>query len=124
MENKLSDISKLTLVGFVSTLSVSAMFTVWAVYMDSFFHNMSFVGFFSAFLAIISFISYFTIIPLIEKSDKAKLYSFSLFLFFVTYLLFAVNKNLLVFVLTAILISILFTLKSSSFGIIVRDKSN
>ena len=123
MKNKLSDISKLTLVGFISTLSLSAMITIWALYMDSFFHNMAVVGFFSAILGIISFISYFSIIPLIERSDKAKLYAFSLFLFFISFILFAVNKNLIVFILLAVLISVLFTLRNSSFGIIVRDKS-
>ncbi len=116
-------INKLSVVGLITSLSAAYVITIWAVYMDSFVNSIVFVGILSSVLTIISFFSYFLFIPLIEKSDKGKIFSYTLFLFIIAYILFAVNHNFYLFIALAIVITILSTLRVTSFGIIVRDNS-
>ena len=100
----LSGIKKLTFVTFLMSLAFAYVETIWAVYMDSFFHKVVLVGAFSAFLSLVAFMSYFLLIPLVEKSDKAKLMSLSMFLFMIAYLLFGLNINIYIFIKNIILI--------------------
>lgn len=116
-------IAKLAIILFISTFSFAFIDTIWAVYINSFVHSASLVGFISAFLTLISFFSFFFIIPLIEKSNKSKIYSYTLLLFAITYILFAINQKFYFFVILAFIATILHTLRITSFGIIVRDKS-
>ena len=116
-------IGKLTFVIIIVSLAMALVSTIWAVYMDSFFHEISKVGLFSSVLTIISFFSYFFFIPLIEKSNKAKLFSISLFLFSLNYFLFALNKSFAIFIFLSFLITILTTIRITSFGILVRNNS-
>ncbi|MFH0808662.1 MAG: MFS transporter [archaeon] len=115
--------AKLAVVLFILSLAFSFTDTIWAVYLDSFVHNISVVGFISAFLTLVSFASFFFITTLIEKSSKTKLFSLSLFLFFVSYLLFAVNRNFYFVVVLAVIVTVLHTLRITSFGILVKEDS-
>ncbi len=119
----LTRIARLAIIGFLTSFAGAFIDTIWAVYMQDFLGNMAWVGFFSAFLTIIAFFSFFFFIPFIEKKDKSKLYSLSLFLFFLAYLLVAINKNAYIFAILAVIITILTSLRINSFGIIVRDES-
>jgi len=119
----LTRIARLAIVGFLTSFAAAFIDTIWAVYMEKFLGNMSWVGFFSAFLTIIAFFAFFFFIPFIEKRNKSNLYSLSLVLFFIAYLLFAINRNPYVFAALAVVTTILSTLKITSFGIIIRDKS-
>jgi MFS family permease len=120
---RFTKIGKLAIISLIAAFSFSIVETIWAIYIDSFLHNASYVGFLTAFLTLISFFSYFFFIPLIEKTNKSKIYSISLVLFAVTYVLFAINTNFYFFVLLALLVTILQTLRVTSFGIIIKDKS-
>jgi len=117
-------IGRLATVSLITSLSFAMVNTIWAIYMDSFFHNIVLVGFFAALLATISFLSYFLIIPLIEKTSKSKIFIWSLILFAITYVLFAINTKLYIFVILAFIIVFLRTLKVTSLGIIIRDSSS
>ncbi|MFA5020423.1 MAG: MFS transporter [Candidatus Pacearchaeota archaeon] len=120
---RLTGIAKLSIIIFFATISSALIDTIWAVYLDSFFHSESIVGFFSAALTVVSFISYFLFIPFIEKTSKSRIYVYTLFSFIITYILFAINKNFYIFVILAFILMILHTFRITSFGIIVRDKS-
>ncbi len=115
--------AKLAIVLFVLSIAFSFTDTIWAVYLDSFVHNISIVGFISTFLTLVSFVSFFFITTLIERSSKTKLFSLSLVLFFVSYLLFAINTNFYFVVLIAVLVTVLHTLRITSFGILVKEDS-
>src|SRR3989338_1156567 len=117
-------IAKLSVVTLISSLAFAFTDTIWAVYLKDFLVSDSKVGFFSAFLTLISFISFFLIIPLIERSNKSKLYSSSLLLIAISFFLFSINKKFLFFVFLAIFVSVLQTIRITSFGIIVEDKSS
>jgi MFS family permease len=119
----LTRIARLAVICFLTSFAAAFIDTIWAVYMEKFLGNMSWVGFFSSFLTIIAFFSFFFFIPFIEKRNKSKLYSLSLVLFFFAYLLFAINRNPYIFAALAIATTVLSTLKITSFGIIIRDKS-
>jgi len=116
-------IGRLSIVGLIVSLSAAYISTIWAVYMDSFVNSIIFVGILSSVLTAISFLSYFFFIPLIEKSDKGKIFSYTIFLFIISYILFAINHNFYLFMALAVFITILYTLRITSFGIIVRDNS-
>lgn len=118
-----TSIAKLAIVSFIVALSISLIDTIWAVYMDSFLNSVVLVSFVSAMLTIVSFISYFIFIPTIEKSSKVKIYTYSLIAYAITYLLFALNTKLYIFIVLAFIITILTTLRVTSLGIIIKDKS-
>ncbi len=116
-------IGKLSIVGLIISLSAAYINTIWAVYLDSFVNSIILVGVLSSVLTAISFLSYFFFIPLIEKSDKGKIFSYTIFLFIISYILFYLNHNFYLFIALAVFITILYTLRITSFGLIVRDNS-
>ena len=119
----LTNIGKLSIIGFIVSIASAFVSTIWAVYMDSFLQSVVLVGFISAGLTLVSFFSYFIFIPVIEKIDKTKIYFFTLLLFAITYFLFSINTKFYFFIILAVIITILATLRVTSFGIIVKDKS-
>jgi len=119
----LTRIARLAIIGFLTSFAAAFVDTVWAVNMEKFLGNMVLVGFFSAFLTIIAFFAFFFFVPFIEKRNKSNLYSLSLALYAIIYLVFAINRNPYIFAVLAVTTTILSTLKITSFGIIIRDKS-
>lgn len=117
-------IARLAIVSFIVALAFALIDTIWAVYLDSFVNNIAIVGFISAFLTLVSLLFYFIFIPLIERSSKAKIYSYSLLFFSITYVLFAINTKFYFLIILAFIATILQTIRTTSFGIIVRDKSS
>jgi len=116
-------IGRIAIVGFIVAFAAAIIDTIWAVYLDSFLHNASLVGFLSAALTFVSFISYFIFIPLIEKTKKPKIYFYTLLAMAVTYVLFAINTKFYFLIILAFILTILYTLRITSFGIIVKDNS-
>ncbi|MFH1359220.1 MAG: MFS transporter, partial [archaeon] len=122
-EYNFTNIAKLSIVGLIASLAAAYVDTIWAVYLNSFVDSIVLVGFLSAMLTIISFFSYFLFIPVIERSDKAKIYFYTMIFFIITYVLFFINHNFYFFLILAVVITILYTLRITSFGILVRDYS-
>jgi len=120
----ITGIGKLAIITFIMGISFSLIDTIWAVYLYDFLKSDSAVGFLSTLLTIISFISFFLIVPLIEKTNKSKIFSITLLLFGISYILFAINTKFYIVVILAFILTILHTLRITSFGIIVKDKSN
>jgi MFS family permease len=117
-------IVKLSIVSMIVALSSAMIDSVWAIYLDSFIHSEVGVGIISAILTLISFGSYFIFIPLIQTSNKSNLFLNSLVLFSSTYMLFALISDFFIFLLLAITVTLLYVLRMTSFGIIVRDASS
>ncbi len=116
-------IAKLGLVAFIASFASALINTVWAIYIDSFVHSIVIVGIVSAFLTFIAFSSYFIFIPLVEKYDKARIFFYSIAFAIPLYILVALAKNFYVFLFLAFFITVLFTLRITSFGIIIKDRS-
>ncbi|MBT96864.1 MAG: MFS transporter [Candidatus Pacearchaeota archaeon] len=116
-------VNKLGIISLLSTIGLAAITTIWAVYLNSFLHNASYVGFLTAFFIIIGSLSYIFFIPIIEKKNKIKLYFNILALFTISYLLFGLFTNLYSVIILGIIVSILASLGITCSGIIVRDKT-
>jgi MFS family permease len=119
----LTRIAKLAVIGFLTSFAAALIDTIWAVYMEELLGNMVLVGLFSAGLTIIAFFAFFFLVPFIERKNKSKLYSLSLELYAIIYLLFAISRSPYIFAILAVVTTILTTLRITSFGIIIRDKS-
>jgi MFS family permease len=117
-------IARLSIISFIVSIAYAIVDTIWAVYLEGIFQNISLVSFISAFLTVIAFFSYFFFIPIIEKYSKSKLYMLSLIFIGITYIAFALSRSLFIFFVAAISLTIFTTLRINSFGIIVRDKSH
>ena len=114
---------KLSLIFFIVSLSAAFIDTVWAIYLKDFLQNNSTIGFYSAFLSALAFVSSFMLVPFIEKRNKPLLYSISLFLTSLFFVAFALNKNLIVFFLLTISVTIIFTVRMITRAIIIKDGS-
>jgi MFS family permease len=121
---KFTGIAKLSFLSLIVSFAFAMVETVWAIYMNGFLGSEAFVGLFSAILTLTAFISYFIFIPVIERSNKAQLYGLTLLLTAITFILFAINRSFYFFILLAFVLIILYTFRITSFGIIVKDKSN
>ena len=122
-EFKVSKIGKIAVIGSMGGLASALIITIWAVYLKSFLSSNAQVGLVSTFLSLIAIISYFISIPLVEKSSKSKLYAFSLIIFGISYILFSITKNFWLFLSIAVITNIFYAIRLTSFGLIVKDKS-
>ena len=118
-----TQINRLAIVTLISTISMAAIGTIWAIYLESIFHNESYVGFILTAFTIIAMISSIMIIPYVERTSKSKIYLISLISYCISYLLFAFTKNIYLIIFLGAFLAFMSTLKLTSFGIILRDKS-
>jgi len=122
-EKVFTRMGKLAIIGFLVAIALALVDTIWAVYMDSFVHSEAIVGFISAALTLVAIASCFILVPVIEKYKKSSLFFWSLILFGITYILFAINTKFYIFVILAFFLTIFYILRMNSYGIIVKDKS-
>ena len=123
-ETHLTGIGKLAIIGATGDLASAFTTTIWAVYLYSFLGNNAQVGLVSTFLSLAAISSYFICIPLIEKSSKSRLFVLSLIIFGISYLLFSIIDNFYLFLLIAIVINIIYAIRITTFGLIIKDKSS
>ena len=123
-ENFLTNqIDKLGIISLISSIGFSLVGTIWAIYLESLLHNPSYVGFVMTLFSIIAGVSYIAFIPIIEKNKKTKIYLITLILYFISYLLFSVIPFIWAVIILGCLVSVVASLRVTSFGIILRDKS-
>ena len=118
-----TEINKLGIISLISSISLSLVITIWAIYINSFVSNESQVGFIITTFTLISIASYIFTIPLIERTNKTKLFVFTLIIYILSYLLFSFTNSLSVVIIIGIILAINGTIRVTSLGIIVRDKS-
>ena len=118
-----TQVNRLAIITFISSISMAAVGTIWAIYLESFFKNESYVGFLLTFFTIVAMVSSILIIPYVERTSKSKIYIISLLAYAVSYISFAILENIYVVVVMGTFLAFMSTLKLTSFGIILRDKS-
>src|SRR3989344_4217336 len=119
---KTKSIQALISIRFFLALGNATIMTIWALYLNSFVESTSTTGYISSLLTLISFFSYFAFVPLVEKYDKGKLFSITLFLTAISHLFFAfVTKSLLIVVLISIATIIIQSIRITINGIIIKD---
>jgi MFS family permease len=119
----ISSINKLSILGLISSFAIASVVTIWAIYIDMFVKNPSYVGFITAFFTVIGTLSYIFLIPLVEKCDKVKLYELTIIVYLVSYVLFAFLPSIYVIIVLGSILAITGSLKITLFGIIFRDKT-
>jgi len=118
-----TQVNKLAIITFISSISVALIGTIWAIYLQSLIYNDAYVGFLSALFTMVALVSSVVLIPYIERTSKSKIYLVSLFFYSLSYILFALWPNIFIIIALGIFISVISVLKVTSFGIILRDKS-
>lgn len=121
--NALNQISKVGLVGFISTLSFAFVGTIWAVYLESFLHNPSYVGFLITCFTIVGLLSFVFITPIMEQKSKTKIFGGVLLLYIFSYLMFYLLPNIYAVITLGLIVAVITSFRISAFGIIVSDKS-
>ena len=116
-------IDKLGLTNLISNIGFASVGTIWALYLESILHNASYVGFVNSFLIVIGILAYFLIIPLMQEKNKIKLYVSALFLYTLSYFLFTELSGLYAVIILGMIVAVAGSLRITSFGIIVRDKT-
>jgi len=118
--NRLGD---LLFVGFITSIGVSLLNGVWALYFFSFFKSNSLVGFFSSILSVIAILSFFIFNPVIERYQENKIYSLALFFSTLILIALSINENFYLFVILTIVYVMLGVLRADTFGIMYREES-
>lgn len=119
-----TQVNRLAIITFISSISMAAVGTIWAIYLESFFKNESYVGFLLTFFTIIAMVSSILVIPYVERTSKSKIYIISLLCYALSYISFAIFRNIYVVIVMGAFLSFMSVLKLTSFGIILRDKSH
>jgi MFS family permease len=123
-KNNLTNIARLSVVCFLSYIGIALGDTLWALKLEEIFESVTTISFFAAGLSVISFLAYFLFIPLIQRKSKTSIFLSSLLVIAFCYILFGLVKNVYVFSAIAIISVVSIALKITSFGIIIKDKSN
>ena len=118
-----SQINRLGLISLKTKKGLALVTTIWAIYLESILHNISYVGFLTGFYTFIGIFVSVLSVPILEKNSKTKIFSFSLIIFILSYFLFSVVSNLWIVLILGVVIAIFSVIRMNSFGIIIRDKS-
>lgn len=119
----LRPVTKLSVFYLFLSVGLAMVSTIWAVYLNSFLHSSSLVGFLSSFFMVVEIAAFIFLIPVIERTDKVKMLVLSLLLFAASYLVFAIFSNIYLVIALGTLVAIFTSLNIMSFGLIVRDNS-
>ena len=120
----ISKIAELGITAYMLSFGTSMIDTIWALYLYSFFHNASTVGFVSALFTGAMFFSLLALIPFIERIDESRAFKYIIFINGLIYLAFAINKNIILLIILTFANVILLNLRRVSYGILVRDESS
>src|SRR3989344_5358577 len=120
---RFNKISILIFVGLVTAISNGLFNTIWALFLDSFLHNESYVGLFSTIISIATLISFIVLVPLIEKYQENKIYFYSVLFSILILFLYPLFKSIYVVLILSLIYTIFGVLRAESFGIMYRKES-
>ena len=95
----LTQVNKLSVVSLIFSLSIALVTTIWAIYLESYLHNASYVGFLTTLFTLVAMISSIIMVPIIEKNNKVKIFTISVLLYGLSYLLFSFIENIYAIIL-------------------------
>lgn len=120
----LSQVNKLSIIAFLSTISLACIATIWSIYLESIIHNSSYVGILIGSLTIVGLVSFIFLTPLVEETSKSKLFFYSLIFLLLFYIGFIFFSNIWIIILLSVFLSIVGSLRISCLGIMICDKAN
>lgn len=115
--------TELGIIRLILSVGISAISSIWVLYLSNLGFSNSMIGFISGFVVFISFISSFFTTVILEKFTDYKSYILSLIMFIFAYIFMGITKNFYVFIFFAIVIAVANVLRIDSFDILFRDES-
>jgi MFS family permease len=115
-------VTKLGIIWLLVSLSFAALETVWPLYLYNLGFDESNVGFLSSFLIIIGIFSSILNSSFFEKKSPLMLLNLSLFFSFLILILIPFVKNIWIFILLAILLTIVNILRLNSFDLLFKEE--
>ncbi len=116
--------TKLTVIKLMLTFGVAMVVTFWSMFIYSFGFSESEVGYFSSILILLSLIFSIYSSEILEFFGERRSLFFGVGLTIVFYFIFAFVENLYLFLILAILCTIIAILRDESFAILFRDSSS
>ncbi len=116
-------IEKLGLITIISSLAISLISSIWAIYFELLIKNPSEVGLINTFFGIVGLISFIVFIPIIEKNSKTKIFGLTFLIYSISYFLFLFFDSKFFLIFLGSIIYLLGSLRINVLGIILRDKS-
>ncbi len=117
-------ISDLIFSRFFFSLAVASIATVWGIYAKSFLNSDSYVGFFSAATNIFAIFCFFYFIPIFQQYSARNVYFTTIIFYAFLTLMFAINKDIYIFMILAFALTVMNVFQLETFGILVRHKTN
>ena len=117
-------IKEMGIILLLSSLGFAFAGSIMSIYINSFVHSDSLVGFVFTGLVCLSILVHFFIIPYIEKGNKSRIYFVSSILVAIGYFLYYLIGNFYLFLAVAAIVTILITFKITTGGLLVEHYSN
>lgn len=112
------------IIGLILAIALSAIETIWPIYLESFGLKISTIGFISASMVLVSITTSLLSIPLFNKIKSYNILISCLIIFTSSYLLLYFFSNLMFFIIISYILTTFLILKMESFDIIFRDSSS
>jgi len=113
----------LAIVGLFHAFALAFIDTIWSLYLDSFFHNVSYVGFFSAGLTLLAVIFYFFSSYLLGRAKEGSVLLLSVLGLCCGYIVFYFTQSIGVLVFASVLMVFFAVLRRISMGLLIRDNA-
>ena len=118
-----SSVFQLSLMTSIYWMAMALVETVWAVYLEGFLGSASSVGFVVGVLTLVGILTAFIAPEILSRFKDTNIYSFSLLMIGLSYVVFALTNDLFLFLVAALGLTMFSSLRSSALGIIFRDES-
>jgi len=119
----ITKVKELGIVVLIMSIAAALIDTIWALYINSFVGKAALVGLISAFFTGTAIFLYFYFIPFMERHEPNKIYIFSLVIYAVTYILFAINRNFYFLIILGFILTVGAVLRKESMGVMIRNES-
>lgn len=123
LRKKFSTVSELGAIRLLNGIGFSIFDAVFAIYMLSMLYKDSYVGYLSAGVAIVTIFANLYLIPMFERKKSSSLFFYSLVAYAIIFCLFAINRNIYVFVFLFVVIHIAKLILDESYDLLVRKES-
>lgn len=123
-KHKFTKTTEYAIIGLILAIALSAIETIWPVYLESFGLSTSSIGFISASLVLVSVTSSLLSIPLFNKIKSYNILIITLLVFASSYMILYLFNNLMLFLIITYIIVVFLILKIESFDIVFRDSSS
>jgi MFS family permease len=118
-----NNVIKFSIVSLIACFAFAQIDAILSMYIDSFVHNDALVGLIIAAFTIVCLAGFFILVPFFEKHRPDRLFLGSLIVYAIAYLLLALTKNFILFLIIGLIVTLTYVVRTSSSGVLLRDIS-